>query len=128
MTNCPKCQRPILNEGIFTSPAKFNMRCPWCQATLEVNIQPKIVTEVIKLANGEPYKPENKEPKPQILAESADFSLAAPPITGSANQVSHIPLNVENKLPISFKNGSNPQKPTVFKLIGYLYPEDETLK
>ena len=54
MTHCPKCHKPILNGGLFTSAAKFKMRCPWCQATLQVDVQPKIVTRVAKLANGEP--------------------------------------------------------------------------
>jgi hypothetical protein len=52
MTNCPKCGKPILNGGLFTSHARFNIRCPWCQSTLMINIQPKIVTEVIKIGNG----------------------------------------------------------------------------
>lgn len=52
MTNCPRCNKPILNGGSFTSHAKFTIRCPWCQATLEINVQPKIITEVIKLGNG----------------------------------------------------------------------------
>jgi DNA-directed RNA polymerase subunit RPC12/RpoP len=52
MTNCPKCGKPILNGGHFTSHARFNIRCPWCQSTLMINIQPKIITEVIKIGNG----------------------------------------------------------------------------
>ena len=49
MTNCPHCRKPILNGGVFTSPAKFTIRCPWCQATLAITIMPKIIAEVIKL-------------------------------------------------------------------------------
>lgn len=48
MTNCPKCRKPILNGGVFTSPAKFTMRCPWCQVTLSINVMPKIITEIIE--------------------------------------------------------------------------------
>lgn len=50
MTNCPNCNKPILNGGVFPSHAKFSMRCPWCHATLEVSIQPRILTELIKTA------------------------------------------------------------------------------
>lgn len=92
MTNCPKCQKPILNEGVFTSAASFNMRCPWCQATLGINVKPKIVTEVIKLANGDPYRP-------------------AP--SGNQNNEAQI---------------QDPFKKPQFRLVGYLYPADETPK
>lgn len=101
MTNCPKCGKPILNEGVFTSAARFNMRCPWCQATLEINVKPKIITEVIKLANGEPVI--RPAPSGQAVASSpnqASFGL---------NQIT---------------DGNNqPEKPR-FKLVGYLYPDD----
>lgn len=48
MTNCPKCRKPILNGGVFTSPAKFTMRCPWCQVTLSINVMTKIITDVVE--------------------------------------------------------------------------------
>lgn len=53
MTNCPKCSKPILNGGMFTSTARFNMRCPWCQTTLEVIIQPKITTGIVRTVGNE---------------------------------------------------------------------------
>ena len=66
MTNCPRCQKPILNGGVFAAPARFNIRCPWCQATLQVNIQTRITTEVVKIGGMDPAKefgkPENPNP------------------------------------------------------------------
>lgn len=84
MTNCPRCQKPILNGGIFTAPAKFNIRCPWCQATLQINVQPKIITEVVKLANGDTDKFGEKKDNPnntgltQIYPEADDANKSKP--------------------------------------------------
>jgi len=101
MTNCPKCQKPVLNEGVFTSAARFNMRCPWCQATLEINVKPKIITEVIKLANGDPYRPTpNQGTQPPI-------AFGKEPIRGLGGET------------------AQPQEGPRFKLVGYLYQDDE---
>lgn len=99
MTNCPRCGKPILNGGIFTSHARFTLRCPWCQATLEIHIQPKIVTEVVKLGNGEPYK--------------------AP--TGPAPTERTAPILDESGLEGLFDR----PKAQGFRLVGYLYPEQK---
>lgn len=48
MSNCPVCRKPILNCGSFTAPARFNIRCPWCQTTLHINICTKITAEVLQ--------------------------------------------------------------------------------
>ena len=48
MTNCPACQKPVLNEGQFTAFTQFNIRCPWCQATMTISVQPRIVAELVK--------------------------------------------------------------------------------
>lgn len=107
MTNCPKCGKPILNGGLFTSPAKFNIRCPWCQATLQINIQPKIVTEVIKLGNGDIPKQEIKQEQtqrfdfPQEMAESINYK----PL-----------LTDKPKTMVPLANG--------MKLVGYLFAEE----
>jgi phage FluMu protein Com len=50
MTNCPECQKPILNGGVFNSTAQFKMKCPWCKVTLSVMVKSKIVAEVIDIA------------------------------------------------------------------------------
>lgn len=97
MTNCPKCQKPILNGGVFTSHAKFTMRCPWCQATLEIHVQPKIITEVVKLGNGESLKP---------------------PGTGNLEEDS---LSLQTPEEIEGLFGRS--KAQGFRLVGYLYPE-----
>ncbi len=86
MTNCPKCQKPILNGGLFTSPAKFTIRCPWCQATLQINIQPKIVTEVIKLGNGDVAPPpETQKTQPAQTATSGIDDHSAVPSVQSTD-------------------------------------------
>lgn len=47
MSNCSVCHKPILNSGDFSSPAKFKIRCPWCQSTLQVSVSMKITVEEI---------------------------------------------------------------------------------
>jgi len=69
MTNCPECNKPILNGGVFPSHAKFSMRCPWCQATLEINIQPRILTELIR-----PGSKKTEETPLAKLDESGEFT------------------------------------------------------
>ena len=46
MTHCPKCSKPLLNSGQFWGWAEFCLRCPWCQASVEVAIQPKITVSL----------------------------------------------------------------------------------
>lgn len=105
MTNCPRCHKPILNGGIFTSHAKFTIRCPWCQATLEINIQPKIVTEVIKLGNGDTYKPpEAAYGSPSRPQTNEEIAIDA---TGGPEELFARP------------------KTAGFRLVGYLYPEQK---
>ena len=83
MTNCPACQKPVLNEGQFTAFTQFNIRCPWCQATMTISVQPRIVAELVKaIPKGTPpglpprYKlvgymyPEDQQPQTQPLEES----------------------------------------------------------
>lgn len=43
--HCPKCQKPIFNGGIFMAAAQFKMRCSWCQTTLDVHVQPRVVVQ-----------------------------------------------------------------------------------
>lgn len=50
MTNCPACQKPVLNEGQFTAFTQFHIRCPWCQATVSISVQPRIVAELVRTA------------------------------------------------------------------------------
>ncbi len=93
MTNCPRCHKPVLNGGIFTSHAKFTIRCPWCQATLEINIQPKIVTEVVKIGNGQSHPTTTEE------------AIVVKPETAQPEELFSTPKN------------------SGFRLVGYLYPE-----
>lgn len=117
MTNCPKCGKPILNGGLFTSPAKFNIKCPWCQATLQINVQPKIVTEVVKLANGDTPK---QAEKPKIGEELDDifeglYSKPEPMNTQpTQKREEHLKPGIPYKL-----NGKG------IKFVGYLYPDDQ---
>ena len=110
MANCPKCQKPILNEGIFTASVRFNMRCAWCQSTLEINVQPKIVTEVIKLANGDSVR-EIYENGHKIHYET--------------QKTVPIPTKASGQLPLS--NGELDVKDINqrgFRIVGYFYPEE----
>ena len=130
MTNCPRCQKPILNEGVFTSPAKFNIRCPWCQATLEINILPRIVTEVIKLGNGESYKKSDNSEANGTLAR-LDSARLAPDLNGAnTHKVTPRIGNLTSLSPAPVMQNTSAttmlkSKPQAFKLVGYLYPEDE---
>ena len=45
--NCTNCNKPILNEGQFFSFLQFSMRCPWCQSTLHIAVQPKIIVQSV---------------------------------------------------------------------------------
>ncbi|MBI2607554.1 MAG: hypothetical protein HYW51_01890 [Candidatus Doudnabacteria bacterium] len=120
MTNCPKCGKPILNGGLFTSPAKFNIKCPWCQATLQINIQPRIVTEVIKLGNGE--TPKNGDPVRHVVrSEKAESGEDVDDIfTGLYSMQEPMQKKEEHLKPgIPYKlNGKG------IKFVGYLYPDD----
>lgn len=111
MTNCPKCGKPILNGGLFTSPAKFNIKCPWCQATLQINIQPRIVTEVVKLANGDSPKPAEK---PQI-GEELDDIFAGLYSTQEPMQQNNEPI--KPGIPYKLKGKG-------VKFVGFLYPDE----
>lgn len=104
MTNCPRCSKPILNGGIFTSHAKFTIRCPWCQATLEINIQPRIVTEVIKIGNGDPAAMAARGEAVDRPAQIPHFE-AQHNATGKPEELFAKP------------------KGAGFRLVGYLYPE-----
>ncbi|MDP4000623.1 MAG: hypothetical protein Q8P83_00025 [bacterium] len=123
MTNCPKCGKPILNGGLFTSPAKFNIKCPWCQATLQINIQPRIVTEVIKLANGDTPKigdqmkhvirsegSQNRQEVDDVFEEL--YSMQEPPML--KKDAEQLKPGIPYKL-----NGKG------VKFVGYLYPDDQ---
>jgi len=107
MTNCPKCGKPILNGGIFTSHARFTIRCPWCQSTLQINIQPKIVTEVIKLGNGN-GDGKSTEPIPNLKEGEKDIAR----MFYSDEQAQQ-------------GNSQSANSKGSMKLVGYLYPEED---
>lgn len=108
MTNCPKCNRPILNGGLFTSPARFTIRCPWCQATLQINIQPKIVTEVMKIGNGN-----GSSSSPAELY--APPNLYSAPAIGGFQKPDSPEREISQKVQIMGKN---------YKFVGHLYPDE----
>lgn len=54
------------------------MRCPWCQATLEISVQPRIIAEVLNLRDKQPVsarmnQPENDLPESSIVLEHASI-------------------------------------------------------
>lgn len=116
MTNCPKCNRPILNGGLFTSPARFTIRCPWCQATLQINIQPKIVTEVVKIGNGHLQTssgPMGGSSSPADLYAPASLYPGA--IIDGFQKPSSLEREISQKVQIMGKT---------YKFVGHLYPDE----
>lgn len=73
VAHCPKCQKPVLTEAQFNAPVKFYMRCPSCQARLQVRVMVRVLTELI--TNDVVMKPENAD-SPRVISVQ-DESAAA---------------------------------------------------
>ena len=99
MTHCPKCHKPLLNGGQFSAWAQFTIRCAWCQAVVQVSVQPSIS---VSLKNGETVS------------------------QGSFDEPSQFMFNgTMDKSFDSDKMHTTPQMAGEgFKVVGYLYPQD----
>lgn len=104
VSHCPECQKPLISGGQFTGSAEFNMRCPWCQATVEVSIQPRINVRAIKA--GQPRFASASPQQPY-----AAFQKKAGEEIGSIG--------------LEFDAAENPtSKDKGMKIVGYIYPHD----
>jgi len=65
MTHCPECNKPVLNNGQFSTPVTFSIRCPWCQSNLKVSVQIKVITELAEVAEVEELEHQTAESSPQ---------------------------------------------------------------
>ena len=104
MTHCPKCHKPLLNGGQFSSSAQFTIRCAWCQAVVVVTVQPSIY---VSLKTSEPSSLNGFEESSQFMFNGTmDKSFATEKMPGHLAQTP--------------ADG--------FKVVGYLYPQEENDK
>ena len=105
MTHCPKCHKPLMTGGQFSSWAQFTIRCAWCQAVTLIIIQPSIN---VSLKNSEALiQNDFEQPSQQFIFNGmADGKSSGNEKVGS----------------------SQPMSNDGIKVVGYLYPQDKEEK